>query len=344
MAAESVSDEGRDDFGPVLHEEVYRLPERYRAVIVLCCLEGLTHEQAARQLGWPIGTVQSRLSRGRERLRGPLIRRGLAPGVVIPTLASPTSGVLPAIPPALADCTIRGATQLAITGASAALSGLFPGSVATLTEGVLRTMILTKLKIAAFGLLSTCVLVTGAGILAGQEPAAKPAGPRPPGAAKAGETVTPDQASGTTAPEEGSEEALKRRLVEIARRRLEAQEAFYKEGRITVDRYMNASNQLMLAEIQASKTREVRIAAALHLDRARAIEDNERSDFQVGRGTIADVTEAEQHRLQAELDLKTAENPTGRHELEVLQDRVSAVERKLDLLIKALEGMNRLRD
>ena len=289
----------------VLHEEVCRLPERYRAVIVLCCLEGLTQEQAARQLGWPIGTVQSRLSRGRERLRGPLIRRGLAPGVVIPLLASPPSGVSPAIPPALVECTIRGATQLAITGGSAAMSGLFPGSVAALTEGVLRTMILTKLKIAAFGLLSTCILVTGAGILAGQEPAAKPAGPRPPGAAKAGETVIPDQVSGTTAPDEGSEEALKRRLVEIGTVAWKRRKRSTKKGRITVDRYMNASNQLMLAEIQASKTARSpdRRRAALISIAPEQSRPDERSELQVGRGTSADVAEAEQHRLQAELDL-----------------------------------------
>ena len=123
-----------------------RLPERYRAAIVLCCLEGLTQQQAARQLGWPIGTVQSRLARGRERLRHRLIRRGLAPTVIIAALASHTRAVSAAIPPALADSTIRGATQLATASASVAMSGFFSASVAALTEGVLRTMILTKLK------------------------------------------------------------------------------------------------------------------------------------------------------------------------------------------------------
>ena len=58
-----------DELERVLHEEIDRLPERYRAPVVLCDLEGCTHEQAARHLGWPVGTVKSRLSRGRERLR-----------------------------------------------------------------------------------------------------------------------------------------------------------------------------------------------------------------------------------------------------------------------------------
>ena len=63
----------------VLHEEVNRLPWGCRAAVVLCYFDGLSPEQAARQLGCPVGTVQSRLARGRERLRTRLTRRGLAP-------------------------------------------------------------------------------------------------------------------------------------------------------------------------------------------------------------------------------------------------------------------------
>ncbi len=48
---------------PELHAEIARLPEKYRIPIVLCYFEGLTHEQAAGRLGWPVGTVKTRLSR-----------------------------------------------------------------------------------------------------------------------------------------------------------------------------------------------------------------------------------------------------------------------------------------
>ncbi|HEV3122206.1 MAG TPA: RNA polymerase sigma factor, partial [Isosphaeraceae bacterium] len=67
------------DFEPVLHEELCRLPARYRDVVVLCDLEGQTYEQASWHLQCPIGTVKSRLVRGRRRLRDRLLRRGLAP-------------------------------------------------------------------------------------------------------------------------------------------------------------------------------------------------------------------------------------------------------------------------
>ena len=68
-----------DDLAPAIHEEVGRLPERFREAVVLCDLEGCSHEAAAAKLGWPVGTVKSRQARGRERLRDRLARRGFAP-------------------------------------------------------------------------------------------------------------------------------------------------------------------------------------------------------------------------------------------------------------------------
>ena len=87
--------------------------------MVLCDLEGRTHEEAARHLGCPVGTVKSRLARGRERLRDRLTRRGLAPGAM---LAGPLRA---AVPERLAETAIGAAVRLAPAGA-----GSVPATVA----------------------------------------------------------------------------------------------------------------------------------------------------------------------------------------------------------------------
>ncbi|WP_237722825.1 RNA polymerase sigma factor, partial [Singulisphaera acidiphila] len=70
LAAQTVSENrGQSEACNRLYEELERLPEAYRAVIVLCDLEGLTHEQAAHQLRGSVRTVQRRLEQGRQRLR-----------------------------------------------------------------------------------------------------------------------------------------------------------------------------------------------------------------------------------------------------------------------------------
>lgn len=70
-----------DEIRRVVREEMERLPDSYRLPLALCYLEGLTHEEAADRLGWPVGTVKVRLVRGRRQLRDRLDRRGLAMGV-----------------------------------------------------------------------------------------------------------------------------------------------------------------------------------------------------------------------------------------------------------------------
>jgi len=170
---ESVDDlparEGTDevlwrDLRPVLDEEIDRLPEKYRLPFVLCYLQGHTNEEAAEQLGCPKGTILSRLARGREQLRSRLTRRGLAlsAGGVVAALSQ---NAAPAVPAALASSTVQAAISFA---AGKAAAGLVSASVAALTEGVLHTMFLTKVKMITAALLALAVLGTGTGLVVQQ--------------------------------------------------------------------------------------------------------------------------------------------------------------------------------
>jgi RNA polymerase sigma factor (sigma-70 family) len=179
------SDPADDDLAAPLLEELNRLPARYAAPIVLCHLEGLTHEQAARQLGWPIGTVRSRLARGRDRLKRRLTGRGFSslPGLF---RSMPSSDVSPT----LIDATVRAATRVA--AGRTAISAVVPATTASLANGVLRTMTLIRWKMAASLAMTLGVLGAGAAVVAQsagearRATEAKPKGaePAPPGDAR----------------------------------------------------------------------------------------------------------------------------------------------------------------
>jgi RNA polymerase sigma factor (sigma-70 family) len=154
---------------PVLDAEVARLPAHCRAVFILCCLEGRTHEEAARLLGCPAGTVASRLSRARERLRGRLVRRGLALGTGGALFAAGQAEA--AVSSDLLGVLVGAASSRTVTVFSTA-SSISP-RVAALTEGVLRAMWTTKLKLAAALILAFGAAGFGAGMVLSK--AAQPA-------------------------------------------------------------------------------------------------------------------------------------------------------------------------
>ena len=151
--AENGDDNRRADGWPELHEEMERLPERYRAPIVLCHLEGLSNEQAAGYLGLPIRTVQRRLAQGRERLRARLVRRGWEPAAGL--LGMPVFGAEAALDVWL-DATVQAAAGVAAGRGTDAVAS---ATVTGLTQGVLKTMLLGRLKTAALGLMATGALV-----------------------------------------------------------------------------------------------------------------------------------------------------------------------------------------
>jgi RNA polymerase sigma factor (sigma-70 family) len=176
---------------PVLDRELARLPAKYRAVVVLCDLEGKSRKDVARHLGCPEGTVASRLARARARLAKRLARHGfvLSGAAVAGTLSQASASA--EVPASLLVSTVEAARLFAAGQAAAA--GVISVRVAALTEGVLRAMFLTKLKTAAAVVLTAGVLVTATSLLVIPTRVASAAGgqvapsqrPEPPPAEKA---------------------------------------------------------------------------------------------------------------------------------------------------------------
>jgi RNA polymerase sigma factor (sigma-70 family) len=168
------AEEGREEFRRELREvldaELHRLPERYRRLLVLCDLQGRTHQEAARELGLPAGSLSRHLGRARELLRERLRRRGLTlsaallAGLLAEEAAAPLSAGLVAP-------IVRAAVAFA-TGRAAA--GSVPAAAATLAEGALHAMFLTRLKIVFVLLLLTGLGVTAAGVALNGAPVPPP--------------------------------------------------------------------------------------------------------------------------------------------------------------------------
>lgn len=148
---ESYEPSDREGIERALHEELNRLPDRYRVPIVLCDLQGLSCEEAARRMGRPVGTVKSWRSRGRDRLRQRLVRLGMAPATEI-ARADPIS-----------ENTVNLAVRRVTEGMTA---GTVPASVGRLVNGVLKAMILGKLRMVAVVMVAGLPLVAGLGAFA----------------------------------------------------------------------------------------------------------------------------------------------------------------------------------
>jgi RNA polymerase sigma factor (sigma-70 family) len=153
-----------DDLWPLLDRELSRLPDKYRAVLVLCDLEGQTRRDAARQLGWPEGTVCGRLARARALLARRLTRCGVALSVAgLETLVAAHTAQACVPAPVLA------ATMRSVSLHAAAAGGVSP-RVLALARAVRRALFFSKLKVAAAALVAAGLLGAGVAGLAHRLP------------------------------------------------------------------------------------------------------------------------------------------------------------------------------
>jgi RNA polymerase sigma factor (sigma-70 family) len=145
------------DYGPLI-AEIDRLPEQLRSPVVLHYFEGLSTEVTAQRLGCPRGTVLSRLSRARSRIKERLEQHGVSFAALIPAGETLTRWI-PPVPAGLAQTTVKAAGSLALAGA--AIESVVPATVAALSRGVARTLVIAKVRAAAVLLL---MAVTGVSI------------------------------------------------------------------------------------------------------------------------------------------------------------------------------------
>jgi RNA polymerase sigma factor (sigma-70 family) len=169
------SGRSEDDTLRVLHQEIDRLPDRYRKPIVLCYLEHMTYQQAASHLRWSEGTTQGRLARARSLLRARLTRRGVTLGVAtLGALALPHEAS--AVSVSMLLSAVRTARFFGL--GEAAGVGTVSTAAEALVKQTLRTMMMAKLKmVAAAGFFIgalTCVAtgLSASGPIVAQEPAA----------------------------------------------------------------------------------------------------------------------------------------------------------------------------
>lgn len=147
----------------LVDDALSRLADKYRVPIVLCDLEGKTIKEAARHLGWPQGTVATRLTRGRAELARRLARNGLKLSTGALTALMSQGAMAASVPAALLAATIKAAALFVAGNVTAA--GVASATVLALTRGVLNAMLFTKIKLTCCGLMLAAVL--GFGLRAG---------------------------------------------------------------------------------------------------------------------------------------------------------------------------------
>ncbi|QEH37227.1 ECF RNA polymerase sigma factor SigW [Aquisphaera giovannonii] len=337
-AGKAADDDRRKDDAEVVREELVRLRDAYREPIVLCYLEGLTHDQAAARLQCPVGTVRSRLARGRDQLRGRLARRGVTVPAVLGPLAAwlageaeaaGTAAFPAAIPVGLLSATVQTASRFS-RGESMATAFLSTCSV-NLAKEVLAAMTYRTLTLAALAVVPAASMVVGGAALVAQtqhgkggaRPTTLPDRPEVSSVALARQDVAPKT---WTTPEAIPEQLAK------ARADYDEKVEAYREGRIAMEALLKGEGQLNGEEGMLGK--EPRSAKAVrHLHRLEDVEA-------IAKGRFARARDGTVEKEQLVRDLAAVATELGYARRSVLLDRPFPEPRAEDLVEAARQRLD----
>jgi RNA polymerase sigma factor (sigma-70 family) len=203
----------------LLHHEIARLPESFRRPLVLCCLEGLSYDRAARALGLREPTLRGRLERARKRLAKRLRARGV-PAVFAARALEFVRRTTSPLPPTLIESTVPfSARWSSVTGLLGG-GAVVPASVSALAQGVIGSMFIQTVRIAVVGLVAASAI--GTIVLAQQGTGRRPADDAT-GAARAPGLVVaqlPSNSAPADAEQDKKSQAEKAELLRVTRARL----------------------------------------------------------------------------------------------------------------------------
>lgn len=272
-ARQSDSPSDGDEMRQFLDEEVARLPDKFRAPLVLCYLQGLTREEAAARLGWSAGAVKGMLERGREVLRSRLARRGVA--LSAGSFAAMLCGN--ELPAGLSESAIKVAVVFAAGQSSV------PGNAVSLAEGVLNAMHMKRVTVWLAVFLALGLTGAGAALLAhGQK---SPEGP----------AVTKKAETGPKADDRAAQ------LRKSAEARLDAAKSAYEgywtryEAGADREEWVHLwSRRWLQAQLDVSQKKADRDAAlAAYQERLRKTDELARTRLLLGNTPLADLSRIE---------------------------------------------------
>ncbi len=302
-------DDAFAELRPVLDEEVGRLPERYRAALVLCDLEGKTRKEAAEQLGWPEGTVASRQARARALLARRLARRGMTPGGLAALLAGEASAAPPA---GLVAAAVQAAGWRTVSRAAAA--SVLSAEAVAIAEGVLRAMFIVKLKWVAVLLLAG-VVCAGAAVSAhvlGTQPTGVGQPNDPARQAPAREAGAEQGKKGDKKPSEPPADSpkiqalLKERLA-ILKEQVAVLQKRFEQGVVTAEVLLRARRRACQAELELCATDRERVEVLQRLlALAKETEARTAQLVKTGAASQSILLEARADRLEVEIALERA--------------------------------------